>query len=106
MTYVRSAQSLEYVRVAVTVTDASGNPEDVTADPVGMAFVAPGAALDADTTFYSSTWEIVSGQQMVRCLVGPGGVFEPSAQDVFDVWVSITDNPEAVKLHSGSIVFR
>jgi hypothetical protein len=91
-------------------TDENGAAIDPTADPVALAFVPTGLAIDNSTTFVSGTWEVNTADPSnriyyARLLVGPAGDYVPTAGDVMNVWVSITDNPEAPKLRAGAVTF-
>lgn len=108
--FVRSAQSLEYLRVQVTTTDEQGASVDPTSDPVAFAFVPVGTALTVATSFISGTWEVNDSDPtnrlyFARLLVGPSGDYVPTAGNVMNVWVSIADNPESPKLRAGAVTF-
>ena len=107
--FVRSIESLEYIRVQVSATDENGAAIDPTSDPVALAFVPVGTPIDDSTSFTSGTWEVNDADPpnrlyYARLLVGPTGEFEPTS-GVMNVWVSITDNPEAPKLRAGAVTF-
>jgi hypothetical protein len=108
--FVRAAQSLEYIRVQVSATDEDGEAVDPTSDPVALAFVPAGTPMDEDTSFIAGTWEVNDTDASnrlyyARLLVGPTGAYEPTAGAVMNVWVSITDNPEAPKIRAGAVTF-
>ena len=108
--FVRSAQSLEYIRVQVSTTDEDGLAVDPTSDPVSLAFVPVGTSVDEDTTFVGGTWEVNDSDPSnriyyARVLVGPSGAYEPTAGNVMNVWVSVTDNPEAPIIRAGAVTF-
>ena len=106
MTLIRSAQSLEYVRVPVSTTNA----QDPTPDPVGIAFLDRFTYPGASTVYISGTWEADTSDPSnpiyyARLLVGPGGPYEPTAGTSMVIWIKVTDNPEVPVIRSGNIQF-
>ncbi|MCC6629960.1 MAG: hypothetical protein IT340_21495 [Chloroflexi bacterium] len=99
-----SALSLEYVRVRVAATEA-GAAVNPTSDTVVMAFVAEGAA-PAGGDWKTAGWETDTTTNpdtyYARCLVGPSGAVTLTA-GVYDVWVKVTDTPEAPVLRAGNV---
>ncbi len=81
---------------------------DPTADTVAMAFVDEGTASsdilsgDWNTASWETDNSLLTPIYYVRCLVGPSGTIDLAAQ-IWDVYVRITDNPEAVVLNAGQI---
>lgn len=110
---LRSAQSLEYVRVPVATVDDDGAEVNPTSDAVALAFVADGETADADTTFLSGDWDTDDSDPSrpiyyARLMVGPGSdptVYHPTSGTWVDVWVRVTDNPESPVIRAGSIRF-
>lgn len=105
-----SAQSLDYLLVPVVATDENGVLVNPTADVVSVAFVAEGTALSGSTTYTPAVWETNNSDPTApiysaRVLVGPTGDYVPTAGMRVDVWVSVTDNPESPKIHSGVVRF-
>jgi hypothetical protein len=99
-----SALSLEYVRVAVSATE-NGEWVDVSGDVVQMAFPLP--AIDPVTgDWKSASWETdatsVPTIYYARCLVGPAGTVT-LIEGTYDVWVKVTDNPEAPARKAGEL---
>jgi hypothetical protein len=103
---VKQAASLEYIEVAVTPLDTSGEEEDVSGDTVTLAFVELGGTVDDDTTFYPANWVTVNGVQTARTIVGPGQSFEPAPLSAYDVYVKIVDNPEIPVLYAYRAYFK
>lgn len=79
-----SSLSTEYITVAVTALVA-GFPIDVTADTVKWAVTAPGVD---PVAWWTGDW--ANGK--ARILVGPA--VHALAKGYWDVWLSVTDNPE------------
>lgn len=96
----QSAASLEYIRVAVSASEA-GVAVNPTADAVQMAFVAVDT-VPISGDYVAATWEVDNGTYYARCLVGPGGTIALAA-DHWDVWVEITDTPEIPARKAGRI---
>ncbi len=111
-TFLRSAQSLEYVEASVAVTDVStGDTVDPTTDPVSIAFLTSGDVVDVNTTFVAGSWvtnvaDPTAPVYIARVLTGPTGAYVPVAGTRIDVHVRVTDNPEAPVIRGGSIRFR
>lgn len=93
-----SVLSREYVKVAVSATEA-GSAVDPTNDTVQMAFPVLGTdPISGD--WKAATWETVGTTYYARCLVGPGGTVTLAAGS-YNVWVKVTDNPEAPVRRAG-----
>lgn len=108
----RPALSLEYVRVSASAIDEDGAAVDPTVDSVALAFVTEGTAVTGSTTFISGTWETNDADvdnpiYYARVLVGPlpDGDYVPVAGTSIDVYIRVTDNPEAVVRHAGTMRF-
>lgn len=99
--YLQSPLSTEYVRVAVAASDGS-SPINVTSDPVALAFVSAGVQ-PVSGDFHTGSWETVGSTNYARLLVGPGGGAITLGLGLYDVYVKITDNPEAPVRKSGAI---
>ena len=91
--------SLRDVRVETQVTKSGAN-FDPTADNVYMAFLPQGTA---PATFPSADWNAGSWETVgvapfatynALCLVGPGGIFTPSARGTYGIWIRVADTPE------------
>jgi hypothetical protein len=97
-----STLTKEYVPALVT-SEAGGVPVDPTADPVQMAFVAPGTN-PAPGDWQAAIWDSgsVNGAHTALCLIGPGGTIQLAA-GVYAVWVKITDSPEVPAIKAFSI---
>lgn len=103
-----SVISKEYARAPV------GAPFNPTADVVKCAFVAVGATPGV-SDWQTGIWEtitpggviimgttLLTGQYFADCLVGPGGtIVLPAA--TWDMWVQISDSPEAIGKRAGQI---
>lgn len=100
----QAAASLEYVKVPVSLRE-SGSYIDPTGDTVQLAFMAEGEDPDV-TDWHTGTWETdsttVPTTYFARCLVGPTGDVVLVA-GIYDVWIRITDSPEAPVLKTGNI---
>lgn len=112
MTLVRSAQSLEYIRVPVSTTDQHGAAINPSSDPVALAFIDSFTKPTSATSFISAAWEIddsvpASPVYYVKLLVGPApnGVYVPTAGTRVAVWVKVTDNPEVPIVQADYIQF-
>jgi hypothetical protein len=107
----RPAISLEYLRCFIGTTDEDGTEVDPTGDMVAMAFVPEGDPVTPLTTFITASWETDDSNPAVaihfaRLLVGPTpGLYVPVANTTMDVYVRVTDNPEAPVIKSGPIRF-
>lgn len=99
-----SAQSTEYVRVQIQATNA-GAAVDPTSDGVLMAFVTEGTT-PASGDFKTASWEIdtttTPTSDYARALVGAGGVITLAA-GVYDVWITVSDNPEVPVKKAGPV---
>lgn len=93
MTVQISTISVEYVRSTVREIVA-GSPVNPTGDAVAWAFLAPGSAPTASTTFYAGSWDSGGPPYVARCLIGPSpGVVQLKA-GTYQAWIQVTDNPE------------
>jgi hypothetical protein len=91
-----STASLEYVLIPVAAR-ASGASVDPTGDTVQMAILSTeDAPVSGD--FKTASWETdattTPDTYYARCLVGTGGAIVLAA-GLYQVWVKITDSPEA-----------
>lgn len=95
--FILEAISTEYVHVPISATSA-GVDIDPTGDQVKMAFVTQGIT-PAPADFKTGSWvqdvSTVPTTHYARTLVGPGpGGVITLAPGLYDVYVSVTDNPE------------
>lgn len=107
-TILRSAQSLEYVEATVAaINRVTGAVVDPTSDPVAFAFVPENDSVDNATSFISGGWvadvsDPAAPVYIARVMAGPAAGYVPVAGMRVDVYVSVTDNPEAPKIKAGS----
>ncbi|GAC1397688.1 MAG: hypothetical protein NVSMB60_07970 [Mycobacterium sp.] len=92
-----SAQTTEYVHVSVSAVFA-GVTINPTTDVVSMAFTVPGTGpVSAD--WKAASWlvdtSVTPNVYYARALIGPSGGVITLTAAVWDVWLRITDNPEA-----------
>jgi hypothetical protein len=111
MTLLRSAQSLEYVRVPVATTDSTGAVVNPTGDVVALAFLDRTTKPVAGTTYVSATWDTDTSDPAApvyyaKLLVGPGAPYVPTPGTQMVVWVKVTDNPEVPVIRAGDIRFE
>ena len=104
--HTQSAESTEYVRVAVGAT-ANGAAIDPTVDNVEMAVILAGATLTEDD-WLAATWEtdatVTPSVYYARCLVGPApGLVTLVRGDIYDVYVKVADNPETIVRNTGGL---
>lgn len=94
----QSQHSLEYIEVPILAA------ADPTASPVQMAFPLRGAS---PGTFLTGSWRPggaqPGGAYVSRCLIGPGGGEVTLTPEKYDVYVKITDAPEAPVLYGGVV---
>ena len=94
------ASSREYVTIPVVGVDATGTRIDLSGDAVAIAAVLG----DADATPEEADWLTASwaaaGQATI--LIGPDGDVELTA-GLYQMFVRVTDNPEAPVLRSGAL---
>ena len=112
MPVTQSSASLQYLRVQVVATVNGVNPYNPTGDAVQFGFL-PLTGNRADTvpgSWVAGSWEIdtIAGQTayVARCLVGPGGTFQPTAQTTYWTWIKLTDNPEIPVLQVGQLTIH
>lgn len=99
-----STLSLEFVRVPVQAT-VNGELVNISGDFVQMAFPVAGVAPVAGD-WKGAGWEtdptVTPNVYYARCLVGPSGSITLAA-GMYDVWLKITDNPEAPVRKAGQL---
>lgn len=101
--------SLQFIRYKITATVNGVSGYDPTGDEVQFGF-QPAASIASDvapTEWVVGSWETdtIAGATayVARCLVGPGGAFEPTAMTNYWVWIVVTDNPEIPVLQVGQL---
>jgi hypothetical protein len=94
-------ESIEYIRVRVTVTK-NGVAFNPTSDVVKLAFTE-NDSLEGTETWHTGSWETAGGVYYARCLVGPSPGNTILTPGVWYVWVKVTDSPE-VPIKSGGPV--
>lgn len=94
--------STEFVQVEVR-GEKNGEEYDPTADPVWMAFVAPGTQ-PAAADWKGGQWETETAgplaTYLASCLVGPSGIVM-LPQATYAIFVKFTDNPEVPVIAAG-----
>src|SRR5690606_25511749 len=98
-----SAQSTEYIRVAVTAKEF-GVRVDPTGGTVQMAFV-PRSDEDAGPVpgdWKAASWETDNGAYYARCLIGPSGVLTLN-KGYYRIWVKFSAAPETPVLAVGHL---
>jgi hypothetical protein len=102
---VISALSLEYVHCSIAAT-SGGVDIDPTGDGVALAFVPQGTT-PGPTDFHTGSWvqdpSTVPTTHFARALVGPIGGVVTLTPGLFDVYVKISDNPEAPVKKAGPL---
>lgn len=93
--------TVEYYRVLVERTDVEGY--DLSADPVEFAFHERGTTWSEDL-WEAGIWETTDEGQVAMALVGTA----PLALDAgkYDVYVRVTDSPEAPKDRVGTLTLK
>jgi hypothetical protein len=92
-TITQSSLSTQMVQVLITIQSPAGY--DLTSDAVQFAFVPETYPQTSPSVWYSGSWETFPGPQYwAQCLVGPASGGVPLAIGLWQVWVTITDNPE------------
>jgi hypothetical protein len=110
VTVVRSAESLEYVRVAVAATGDNGVTVDPTGDTVALALLDRFTYPSGTTTWLPAAWQTDTSDPAntiyyAALLVGPSGDYVPTSGARVSVWVKVSDNPEAPVTRGGDIQF-
>lgn len=101
---VISSLSKEYVRVPVFATEA-GVAVDPTGDTVEMAFKSDGSE-PGGGDWVAASWESDTGpnpdRHYARIIIGPGGTV--LSDDLYEVWVKVTDTPEIIVKKAGTLL--
>lgn len=93
------AASTQYLKVPISAT-VNGGVFNPSADNVSFAFPRPGVA---PSTWFSGSWETVSGTYYARVLIGPTGGVVTLGVGLYNVFVKISDNPESPVVDGGTL---
>jgi len=98
-----SVLSREYICVEVEA-GLNGVSSDPTADTVVMALMATGNPSTGD--WKTASWETSLGKYFARLEVGPGSTVGSKTAGKYNLWIKVTDSPEAPVRKVGRVTFE
>ncbi len=98
-----SVLSREYICVEVEA-GLNGVSSDPTADTVQLALMVSGSPSSGD--WKTGSWETSLGKYYARLEVGPGSTVGAKTAGKYDLWIKITDSPEAPVRKVGRVTFE